>query len=77
MSLGCPVICSPVASLPEVGGKAAFWTELDPAAYRKAMHELAGNPALRADLVHAGREQSALFTWANCAERTAEIYRAI
>ena len=35
MSLGCPVICSPVASIKEVGGEAALYAELTPEAYLK------------------------------------------
>ena len=40
MSLGCPVICSPVASIKEVGGEAALYAELTPEAYLKAIQRL-------------------------------------
>ena len=75
MALGCPVICSPVASLPEVGGKAVFWSELTPQAYLSGLLELSRNPALRSDLVAAGRSQAAQFTWQRCAQGVAEVYR--
>jgi glycosyltransferase involved in cell wall biosynthesis len=77
MSLGCPVICSPVASLPEVGGKAVLWSELTPQAYLKAMREIIANEPLRSSLISAGRPQASQFTWENCARSTADIYAAV
>jgi glycosyltransferase involved in cell wall biosynthesis len=77
MALGCPVICSPVASLPEVGGKAVFWSELSASGYLTAISELAGNDALRDGLIQAGYQQAARFTWENCARGVAEVYRSV
>jgi glycosyltransferase involved in cell wall biosynthesis len=77
MALGCPVICSPVASLPEVGGKAVLWSELSPASYGQAMSEMAANAALRTELVRAGQNQAARFTWESCAKAVVEIYHAV
>jgi len=77
MALGCPVICSPVASLPEVGGKAVLWSELTPEDYLKVLRDLASNAALRNDLVQAGRLQAARFTWENCAREVVEVYRSV
>ncbi len=77
MALGCPVICSPVASLPEVGGQAVLWTELSPAAYLKALRELTANDRLRSELAEAGRVQAARFTWENCARGVVEVYQSV
>jgi alpha-1,3-rhamnosyl/mannosyltransferase len=77
MALGCPVICSPVASLPEVGGKAALWSELTPECYLKQMCEILRNESLRTFLVAAGHEQAAQFTWNRCAQATVEVYRHV
>lgn len=77
MALGCPVICSRVASLPEVGGDAAWYADPTPAAYADAMRTLAGNAALRAERIVAGRAQAARFTWAAAAGATAEVYRRL
>lgn len=75
MALGCPVVCSPVASLPEVGGDAVHWTELTAEGYLDAMRRIADDDALRADLVARGRTRAARFTWRRCAAETAEVYR--
>jgi glycosyltransferase involved in cell wall biosynthesis len=76
MSLGCPVICSPVASLPEVGGEAALFVEQTPSGYLTAMQTLAANPALRADLAGKGLVQARQFSWQRCAEQTLAVYRS-
>ncbi len=75
MSSGCPVICSRVASLPEIGGDAPCYAEMTPAAYLDAMRLLAGNPARRAEHMQAGREQGSRFSWTKCARETMDVYR--
>lgn len=75
MGAGCPVICSRVASLPEVGGDAACYCELTPTAYVQAMTEMVGNTARREAWIAAGHRQAAGFTWARCARETIEVYR--
>jgi glycosyltransferase involved in cell wall biosynthesis len=75
MCRGCPVICSPVSSLPEVAGEAALMADQDPAAYLGAVQRLLGSDTLREDLVARGREQAAQFTWKRCARETLEVYR--
>ena len=77
MALGCPVVCSPVASLPEVGGKAVLWSELTPTAYLAALREMAANAGLRSELIRAGREQAGQFTWERCAEGVVGVYRSV
>lgn len=76
MSLNCPVICSPVASLPEVGGSAVFYCDLNAAAYYRAMIALSSDGRLREDLALRGREQAAKFSWTRCARETAAVYEA-
>jgi glycosyltransferase involved in cell wall biosynthesis len=77
MALGCPVLCSPVASLPEVGGKAVFWSNLTAADYLTAMRKLASDEMLRTELIEAGREQAARFTWERCAQGVLDVYSAV
>jgi alpha-1,3-rhamnosyl/mannosyltransferase len=77
MSFGCPVICSRIASLPEVGGDAAYYTEMNPAAYCQSMLRLATDTSFRSNLVESGREQSKKFTWEKCAQRVLEVYRHV
>ena len=74
MALGCPVICSRLASLPEVAGAAALFAEQDPESYLQAMDRLMREPALRQDLSEGGRAQAKQFTWRRCAEETLHVY---
>jgi alpha-1,3-rhamnosyl/mannosyltransferase len=77
MALGCPVICSPVASLPEVGGDAAMFTDMTPAAYLQAMLRLSRDAGLRAELVEKGFAQAAKFSWKKCAGEVLDTYRSL
>ena len=76
MALKCPVICSRVASLPEVGGEAALYADLDPASYLNAMQKLLNNESLRNDLICAGVENVQQFSWPRCASDTLAVYKA-
>lgn len=75
MALGCPVICSRVTSLPEVGGNAACYVELTPPAYLDAMRRLEQNPDTREEQARLGLEQARRFSWQRCAIETREVYR--
>ncbi len=74
MAVGCPVVCSPVSSLPEVAGDAALLTPLDAAAYLESLRALLRDPSLRAGLIERGRRNADRFTWAKCAAATAASY---
>lgn len=76
MALSCPVICSLVASLPEIGGDAALFTEMTPAAYLSAMTRLSGNASLRDELISKGRARASLYSWVKCARQVLEVYRS-
>ncbi len=77
MTLGCPVICSPVASLPEVGGEAVLYAEQTADAYLEAMTSLMRDGPLRNDIIAKGRLRSGRFSWKSCAAGTLEIYRQL
>lgn len=77
MRLGCPVICSPVASLPEAGGTAAHFAEQDPEAYAQALDEVAQDATHREDLTARGLTHAASFSWEQTARRTLDVYRGI
>lgn len=71
MACGAPVICSNVASLPEVAGDAAV--QVDPTdrdAIAAAIRDLAGDPALRQQLRTRGLRRAQQFTWDTAAART-------
>jgi glycosyltransferase involved in cell wall biosynthesis len=75
MTLGCPVLCSPVASLPEVGGDAALFVEQTEEAYLDAMRRLASDKELRRELSERGYRQAKQFSWLRCAAETVAVYR--
>ncbi|MBI2516063.1 MAG: glycosyltransferase family 4 protein [Opitutae bacterium] len=77
MQLGCPVLCGPVASLPEVGGDAVAYAELNPDAYGRAMRRLVTDTAWREQLTVAGRERGGQFSWERCGRETAMVYAAL
>lgn len=75
MGQGCPVICSRVASLPEVGGDAAVYADPTPADYLDAMLRLANDQQMCQELSARGRQQADRFSWSRCAEETVAVYR--
>ncbi|MFN2239207.1 MAG: glycosyltransferase family 4 protein [Thermoanaerobaculia bacterium] len=76
MAAGCPVIASAIPPLREVAGDAAVWCDpADPESIAAAMTSLAGDPALRGELIGKGRQRSDRFRWQRSAEKTIEIYR--
>lgn len=77
MTLGCPVICSHVASIPEVVEDAALYAELTPDSYLTAILQLLENSELRAELIQKGLLQSTKFSWEKCAKETLEIYNMV
>ena len=78
MACGAPVITSNVSSLPEVVGTAALL--VDPHDVRQlagALEMLLESPARRRDLRAEGLARTQMFTWANCAQATVEVYRRV
>lgn len=70
MACDTPVICSNVASLPEVAGDAALlFDPRDQAALTLAMRRVHQDPALRQELVLRGRERVRAFSWRRCAQQ--------
>jgi glycosyltransferase involved in cell wall biosynthesis len=63
MQQDCPVICAPLASIPEVVGEAAIYVNSeDVEDWAKAV--FVQLPQERDQLIEAGRKQAAQFTWA-------------
>jgi glycosyltransferase involved in cell wall biosynthesis len=71
MASGTPVVATPDPALREVAGDAAVYAEPDEfaAALRRALER-------RGELAAAGLERARLFTWAETARLTADVYRA-
>ncbi|HVO43393.1 MAG TPA: glycosyltransferase family 1 protein [Aggregatilineales bacterium] len=73
MRCGTPVLCSTTSSLPELAGDAALLVDpLDQDAIAAGIARLVSHPALRADLVTRGYQQTQRFTWARAAQETLE-----
>jgi glycosyltransferase involved in cell wall biosynthesis len=76
MAAGVPVVAARAASLPEVYGGAARWCAPDHVGLiAAALTAVAGDEELRRQLVAAGRERAAEFSWARTAEQTLAVYR--
>lgn len=68
MASDCPVVCSKIASIPEVVGDAALlFDPQNPEAIAEAMYRILTDETLRRSLVDAGRARCRQFLW----ERTA------
>ena len=71
LAVGTPVVASDIPVFREVAGDAAVFLPVDGvAAWKRALAELAADPALRARLAARGRERSAALDWAAAAVRT-------
>jgi len=77
MAMGCPVICSRVASLEEVGGGSPLYSEMTAGAYGSAMRRISDDEALRKDLSLQGLTRARKFSWRECAAQTVEVYRTV
>jgi len=72
-TLGCPVICSDTASLPEVaGGAALLFDPSSPESLRDRIIEVARDPARRHKMVLAGFENASKYTWEKAAFQLVE-----
>jgi glycosyltransferase involved in cell wall biosynthesis len=71
MACGCPVTCSDAASLPEICGEAAVY--FDPTSVEELVAGV--RQALDGELVEAGIERAARFTWEACARAHEAVYR--
>ena len=77
MACGTPVICSDVASLPEVGGDAVLYASPhDPDEWCNQIETALHDSILRKKLVGAGRQQVEEFTWEKAAARTVEVFKS-
>lgn len=78
MACGVPVICSNVASLPEVAGDAAWLVPPDaPEVLAAAMRQVLENEQLQDMMRTKGLERARNFTWEETARRTVEIYEEL
>lgn len=78
MALGCPVVSSNAASLPEVGGDACvYFNPKDTNEMAQKIEEVLNDQKLRYQLIEMGGERVGLFSWRRLAEETLKLYRGI
>ncbi len=76
MAAGCPVVCTDVTSLPEVGGEAAlYFGPDDPARPAEHLRRLFTDEGFRRERVRLGQEQAARFSWREHYRKLLDIYR--
>jgi glycosyltransferase involved in cell wall biosynthesis len=74
MALGCPVVASYAASMPEVCGDAVLYCDPhDPADLAGQIRRLVGDEDLREDLSRRGLERAERFSWDRCARETLAV----
>lgn len=74
MACGTPVVCSNVASLPEITGDAALsFAPTDVVGMANALHRVLTDPVLHADLGARGTRQAARFTWEAAGRETLNV----
>lgn len=74
MAHGCPVLCSDIPVLHEVGGDAAIYFDPTSAsAMAEAIDAALGDPQRRSSLADAGRRRVAAFRWDEATERMADV----
>lgn len=77
MRCGVPVIASRASCFPEIAGDAALLVDpLNPEEIAGAIEDLAGNKALRDDLIACGLRRAEAFRWDNAAQQTLQVYDA-
>lgn len=78
LEAGCPVVCCPVSSIPEVVGDAALFFEPDDAdELAVRLESILDSPTLRGDLRSRGALRAGEFSWDRMAEATLAGYRHI
>lgn len=78
MGCGVPVICSRIASLPEVAlHSALFFDPRNEESFIAALESFMNEPDLRFDLKRKGLERVKVFSWERCARQTLHILQRV
>lgn len=78
MAVGTPVLTSSVSSLPEVGGRAAYY--VNPESVGNIMSGLSNimtQSKLQQELTHRGYQQVKKFSWERAAQQTCEVFDSV
>lgn len=75
MACGAPVVCSRAASLPEIGGEAAYYFDPnDPQDCANRILDVLQNNHLRSRLIERSKARACLFTWDKSASKLTNLY---
>ena len=78
MQCGCPVICCPTSSLPEVVGAAALFFDPDsPEELGECMRKIVDDQEFRQQLILKGGHRAGIFSWEKTVNETLEGYRVV
>jgi glycosyltransferase involved in cell wall biosynthesis len=78
MSLGCPVVCSNVSSIPEVVGAAGrYFDPNDIEDIGSAIESVVFSENSRTELIVRGSHRAAQFSWRKCAQETYSVYKKL
>ncbi|MEX2293806.1 MAG: glycosyltransferase family 1 protein [Acidimicrobiales bacterium] len=78
MAAGVPVVATAVGAIPEVVGDAAVLVPVaDVDALAEALSLLVADDIRRSQLIEAGRERSAMFTWSRTVEGLVALWRSV
>lgn len=78
MAAGCPVVTMKVSSIPEVCGDAVEYAAPgDADSLRMAVEAVVYSPSRSDALRRLGQERIKLFSWAECARLTSNVYRTL
>jgi glycosyltransferase involved in cell wall biosynthesis len=75
MACGAAVLTTRRLSLPEVGGDAAEYCDIDARSIGAGLVDLIGDPVRRHELAKRGIDRAASFSWARSAAVHADVYR--
>jgi glycosyltransferase involved in cell wall biosynthesis len=76
MASGVPVVATAAGSLPEVLGNGAAMVEVgDHDGLVSALEHVLDDPLWRAQLIKAGADRAASFSWERCGDGLAQLYR--
>ncbi|MDP9261691.1 MAG: glycosyltransferase family 4 protein, partial [Actinomycetota bacterium] len=73
MACACPVITTPLSSLPEVAGDAALYVDPDDAASLRQAFDAVRDPKNRAAMIAAGRIRADALTWGGASSTFASL----
>ena len=78
MACGCPTLSSNMASLPEIGGKAAhFFDPMEIGDMAEAIRKVCEDSAYRQKLAQGGPKHAKKFSWESSTKKHMELFETV